>query len=133
MSGDRAVMITLTDGQVAQVLRQAPPQLASLLPEVSQLQAWSSAVLALLKDGRYSRATLRSLLVLNALPADGSQRDLRGIASELEISPSSALSYIRTWVALGLLEQNPRSRRYCRTPAVDTGRQQAAAGGADAG
>jgi hypothetical protein len=133
VSGGRGVVIALTDGQLAQVLREAPPQLASLLPEVSQLDARSSVVLALLEDERFSRTTLRALLVLSALPADGSERELTHLARELGISPSTTHRYIHTWMALGLIEQNPRSRRYYRTLAIRSSRERAVVGGGDAG
>ncbi len=115
------VSIALTDAQVEQVLREAAhrPQLASLL-EVSQLDALSRVALPLLEDANYSRSALRALLVLNALPPDGSERELTDLARQLAISPSTTHRYMHTWMALGLVEQDPRSRRYRRTPASHT-------------
>lgn|GEM_PF-1306571 len=117
VSVDRGPSIALTDGQVAQVLREAShrAQLASLLPEVSQLDALSSVALPLLEDSNVSRSTLRALLVLDALPPDGSERELTDIARQLDVSASTTHRYIHTWMALGLIEQDPRSRRYRRT------------------
>jgi DNA-binding MarR family transcriptional regulator len=121
------VSIALTDAQVEQVLREAAhsPQLESLLPEVSQLDALSRVALPLLGDASYSRSALRALLVLNALPPDGSERELTDLARQLAISPSTTHRYMHTWMALGLVEQDPRSRRYHRTPASRTDRERA--------
>ncbi len=109
--------IALTDGQVAQVLREAShrAQLASLVSEVDQLDGLASVAEPLLEDSNLSRSTLRALLVLDALPPDGSARELTEIARGLEVSASTTHRYIRTWMALGLIEQDPRSRRYRRT------------------
>lgn len=136
MSGDRGVLIALTDGQVEQVLREASgrPHPASLLPEIGEVDVLSSAVLALLDDPAHSRSALRALLVLNALPPDGSGRELTAIAKELGLSASTTHRYMHTWMALGLVQRHPRSRRYSRTRVEDTaGRRARAAGGADAG
>ncbi len=116
MSGERDVTITLTDRQVAQVVREASGRttLASVLPDVSGIDALRSVVLPLRDDTSYSRSTLRALLVLAAFPADGSERELTEIARQLDISPSTTHRYIGTWMAVGLLEQHPRSRRYRR-------------------
>ena len=135
MSGDREVLIALTDGQVAQVLREASgrPHLASLLPEMAVLDGVSSVVVPLLEDAAYSRSVLRALLVLNALPLDGSERELTDIAEELGFSASTTHRYIGTWMAVGLVEQNPRSRRYLRLLGRDAEGQPARAVGGDDG
>jgi hypothetical protein len=116
-SVDRGPSIVLTDAQVAQVLREASRRahLASLLSEVDQLDALSSIAGSLLEDSSLSRSTLRALLVLDALPPDGGERELTDIARQLDVSASTAHRYIHTWMALGLVEQDPRSRRYRRT------------------
>jgi hypothetical protein len=135
VSGDRGVLIALTDGQVAQVLREASGQAdpATLLPEVSQLDVVSRVVLPLLEDPAYSRTVLRALLVINALPLDGNDRELTDVARELGLSASTTHRYVHTLMAVGLIEQDPRSRRYRRTPVDHAGGRGAAAGGVDAG
>jgi DNA-binding MarR family transcriptional regulator len=117
LSVDRGPLIALTDGQVAQIMREASHRvhLASLLSEVDQLDALSSVAGSLLEDSKLSRSTLRALLVLDSLPPDGSERELTDIARQLDVSASTAHRYIHTWMALGLIEQDPRSRRYRRT------------------
>lgn len=116
MSVGRDVTITLTDGQVARVVREvsggAGP--ATLLSRLGDLQELRSALLPLLDDATYSRSTFRALLVLGAFPADGSERELTDVARQLDLSPSTTHRYIGTWMAVGLLEQEPRSQRYRR-------------------
>jgi DNA-binding MarR family transcriptional regulator len=135
VSGDRGVLIALTDGQVAQVLREASGQAdpASLLSEVSQIDVVASVVAPLLEDPSYSRSVLRALLVINALPLDGNDRGLTDVARELGLSASTTHRYMHTLIAVGLIEQNPRSRRYRRPPVEHASARGAAAGGADAG
>lgn len=65
----------------------------------------------------YSRSTLRALMVLQAFPCDGGERQLTAVAGELGLSPSTTHGYVITWVAVGALEQNPTTRRYRRVMA----------------
>jgi hypothetical protein len=137
MSADRGVLIALTDAQVEQVLRESAdrPQLASLLPDVGRVDGLSSVALPLLEDASYSRSVLRALLVLDALPPDGSERELTDLARDLELSPSTTHRYLHTWMAFGFVEQDPRSRRYRRAPtshAIAERSSTTAAGGGDA-
>jgi hypothetical protein len=136
VSSDRGVSIALTDAQVEQVLREASGRShhGSLLPEIGEVDVLSSAALALLQDESCSRSALRALLVLNALPPDGSWRELTAIASELGLSPSTTHRYMHTWLALGLVERHPRSRRYRRTRVEDGDAERTGTtDGADAG
>lgn len=116
MSGKRDVLIALTDGQVAQVVREAAcrTSVAGLLPETDALDALRSVVLPLLDNATYSRSTLRALLALAAFPADGAERELTEVARELGFSAGTMHRYVGTWRALGLLDQDPRSRQYRR-------------------
>jgi hypothetical protein len=116
MSGENDVTITLTDGQVRQVVLETTGRtsLASVLPEVGGLEALRRVVLSLKDDATCSRSTLRALLVLAAFPVDGSERELSDVARQLGLSPSTTHRYIGTWMLVGLLEQDPRSRRYRR-------------------
>jgi DNA-binding MarR family transcriptional regulator len=119
LKGDRDVLIKLSDEQIDQVIREAPPGRgrAAILAKVSELQELRNTLTPLLDSGEYSRATLRSLLVLGTFPPDGSERELRHVARELRMSPSATHRHIRTWVAVGLLTQDPQSRRYRRVGA----------------
>ena len=118
MSGDSGVTITLTDGQLEQVIDDASRRssLAGVLPEVSGFDQLRSVLLSLKDDVRCSRSTLRALLVLAAFPPDGGARELSDVARQLGLSPSTTHRYISTWLAVGLIEQDRRSRRYRRTP-----------------
>lgn len=118
MNDDRGVTITLTDWQVARVVREAsvPPGLTALSAGLDDFGELRGAVLPLLEDATHSRSTLRALLVLGAFPPDGSERELTDVARQLDLSPSTTHRYIGTWMAVGLLEQDPRSRRYRRAP-----------------
>jgi hypothetical protein len=137
VSGDRGVLIALTDAQVEQVLRESAdrPQLASLLPDVDRVDGLSSVALPLLGDASYSRSVVRALLVLDALPPDGSERELTDLAKDLELSPSTTHRYLHTWMAFGFVEQDPRSRRYRRASTSHASAERSsttAAGGGDA-
>jgi IclR-like helix-turn-helix domain-containing protein len=134
--GPRGVLIALTDVQVAQVLREtsggASP--VRLLAEVSDVDALRRVVRPLLEDEAFSRSTLRALLVLAAFPADGSERALTDVARQLGFFAGTTHRYVGTWMAVGLLEQNPRSRRYRRALGRGAGRARGrATGGDDAG
>lgn len=116
-NGERGVTITLTRWQVARVLEASAASGLATLPEgLGEFGRLQDAVLPLLDDTAFSRSTLRALLVLGAFPADGEERELTDVARELDLSPSTTHRYIGTWMAVGLLEQHPRSRRYRRAP-----------------
>jgi hypothetical protein len=112
----RDVSITLTESQVARVVREASggPHLAGLLSGVSDLEVIRMAMQSMWDDHQWSRSVLRSVLVLAACPADGSECEITDIARAIELSPSTTHRYVQTWAALGLIEQNPRTRRYRR-------------------
>jgi IclR helix-turn-helix domain len=119
VTSDREVTITLTSGQVTQVVRVASgaAAVARVLPRVGDLEEMRRVVLPLLDDKHCSRSTFRALLVLAAFPPDGDERELTDVARALGLSPGTTHRYIGTWMAVGLLEQDPRSRRYRRAPA----------------
>ena len=124
-SGEKrqGVTIELTDAQVERVFSGAAHGAGrvGVLASVADLQDLQSALLPLLDDDRCSRAVLRALLVLAAFPPDGSEREFRHVASDLSLSPSTAHRYIRTWLMVGLLGQDPTSRRYRRSNPSDRG------------
>jgi hypothetical protein len=127
VSKERDITITLTDVQVARVVREATgtPGLITLLSGVSDLTEVRRALQPLLRDTKGSRSTLRALLVLAAFPADGSERELADIANTLDLTPSTTYRYVRTWTELELLEQDPTSRRYRRAVDVTKGQPDA--------
>ena len=107
------VAITLTKAQVRDVVRGA--SVAAGSHPLSALLELKDVVLPLLRDSECSRSTLRGLLVLAAVPIDGSEREVTDIANHLGISASTTYRYLNTWVAVGLVDRDPRSRRYRRT------------------
>jgi len=132
VSGAHDVLIALTDGQVVQVLRDASGRQhrATALPEFGERDIVTDALLA---DDSYSRSVLRALQLLHALPGDCSGRVLTEIAREVSLSPSTAYRYMQTWMAAGLVEQHPSSRRYRRSRTGEAKAKQPAKGGAGAG
>jgi hypothetical protein len=111
------IIIELTRKQVDQVVRSsskgdgvsnalhglADRGLMSTYPELSA-------------SPRLSRSLLLGLLVLACFPSDGSALAVTDVAASLGLSPSTTHRYMTTLLAVGLLEQDPRSRRY-RVPA----------------
>lgn len=91
--------------------------LTQLLSGAASLDALHDVLLGLVEDERVSRSTCRALLVLLAF-SSGDQRAVTDVSNELQLSASTTHRYIRTWVALGLLEQDSASRRYCRPPEI---------------
>ena len=114
MSDEREVAITLSPAQVAQVIRQASGGVADVLAGSDHVRELASSMLPLLDDNTYSRTTIRAVLTLAAFPTDGSEREITDVAREVGQSPSTTHRYVRTWVAIGELEQEPYSRRYRR-------------------
>jgi hypothetical protein len=117
----REVSIGLTSAQVTRVLQEAAgtPALETMLDVLRHPDAVRRAAHRLLEDPTYSRSTLRAILVLAAFPVDGRPIEVTDLAGELGLSPSTTYRYVSTWLALGLLEQDPRSRRYRRSPPLD--------------
>jgi hypothetical protein len=124
--GDAGVTITLTNAQVAKVIGDAATEnlgvpvllahigVASQLTELEDFEELRRRVRPLMDDDELSRSTLRALLVLAAAPASGDAHDLRDIAKRVQLPPSTTYRYLATWLAAGLVEQQPRSRRYRR-------------------
>jgi DNA-binding MarR family transcriptional regulator len=85
--------------------------LLSTLIDPGKLSAYDQAT----REKGYSRSTLRALLVLAAIPSDGEGRGVLELAEQLGLKPTSTHRYLRTWVAVGALEQVAGSRRYRRS------------------
>jgi Fic family protein len=56
-------------------------------------------------DPRVSQSVLNSLLVLTPF-ASKSEHKVTKLAAELGMSPSTAVRYLKTWVAIGALKQD---------------------------
>ena len=71
-------------------------------------------------DGRYessdiSQALIHALSVLSAF-GNGQERGVRELGREVGMTSPTAGRYMRTWAAVGVLEQDPRTHRYRPTP-----------------
>ena len=62
-------------------------------------------------DRNISKTLIVSLLVLTAFNADVDRR-VTDISIDLGISMATTLRYLKSWVAVGILEQDPANRRY---------------------
>jgi hypothetical protein len=101
--------IELTDAQLEQAVRAGMAR--RLLP--GQLQALADRCRELAQDPRgLSGSLLTGVLVLASMPSDGSLIALSALAERLQMGRSKAHRYVTTLHALGLLEQDPRTRRY---------------------
>ncbi len=119
------VSIVLTEAQLAEVAREVShPErgVVSLLTAFSDLRYASCSLDARADSEGLSRTVLRSLLVLAAFPIDGTYREIAKVAREVGFSTSTTHRYVNTWLALGMLERDPRSRRYRRTRLSTAGR-----------
>jgi DNA-binding MarR family transcriptional regulator len=98
---DTGITIELTGPQIDRVVRASRegPGIASLLRGLAE-------------SPRLSRSLLLGLLVLASFPADGSSLSVSDIAGRLGMSPSTTHRYLSTLLSVGLLEQDPRTRRY---------------------
>jgi hypothetical protein len=63
-------------------------------------------------DPRLSRSLLRGLSLLTCFGPKGASRGIVEIANDAGMSPSTAHRYASTLVELGLLERDPKSRKY---------------------
>ncbi|MGO9488163.1 MAG: helix-turn-helix domain-containing protein [Solirubrobacteraceae bacterium] len=113
MSSSR-VTIELTKPQIDRVLRESTEGegVSGLLRGLSESGTLSARYEALADSPRLSRSLLLGLLVLATFPADGSSLAVTDVAGRLGMSPSTTHRYMTTLLAVGLLEQDPRTRRY---------------------
>jgi DNA-binding IclR family transcriptional regulator len=72
----------------------------------------ASSYQALSASPRLSRSLLLGLLVFACFPTDGGALAVTDVAKRLGLSPSTTHRYMTTLLAVGLLEQDARSRRY---------------------
>ena len=63
-------------------------------------------------DPRLSRSLLRGLSLLTCFGHDGAARGIVELAHDAGMSPSTAHRYASTLVELGLLERDPKTRKY---------------------
>jgi hypothetical protein len=109
------VTITLSKAQIAQVSRATADGnggLAPLFARLDDVAAAARAVEVRREAGDLSHSTLRALLLLGVFPKDGTYLTLAEAAGRVGFSPSTAHRYASTWVAVGMLEREPVTRRY---------------------
>jgi DNA-binding MarR family transcriptional regulator len=108
------ITIELTRSQVDRVVRHgshAGPGVSVALRGLSN-GGLASSFASLSASPRLSRSLLLGLLVLACFPADGEALAVTDVAGRLDLSPSTTHRYMSTLLAVGLLEQDPRTRRY---------------------
>lgn len=112
-----AITIALTDEQVAHVVEGASERdtLAGLARDLCNAAAVADGLDQMEVEAMGSHSLVRGLRILAALPADGSEQELIGLARALQMSPSTVHRYLQTWVACGVVERDARSRRYKRS------------------
>jgi DNA-binding MarR family transcriptional regulator len=138
--GDAGVTITLTNAQIAKVVGDAAAQnvgvpvllahmgVTSQLTELADFEKLRRRVRPHMSNEELSRTMLRALLVLAALPASGDAHDLSDIASRVGLPLPTTYRYLATWLTAGLVEQQPRSRRYRRVAAQTRSTRKAGGG-----
>jgi DNA-binding MarR family transcriptional regulator len=110
---DSGITIELTRTQIDHVLRGDSHEggIASVLRRLSN-QDLSATYAALSASPRLSRSLMLGLLVFACFPTDGQGLAVTDVAARLELSASTTHRYMSTLLAAGLLEQDPRTRRY---------------------
>ncbi|HSZ12441.1 MAG TPA: helix-turn-helix domain-containing protein [Solirubrobacteraceae bacterium] len=108
-----SVLVALSPEQVDAVIRCASDggNLALLLSGADMRGAADKAD-ALLQEGGLSRALLYGLMLLAALPSDGSYASITSLSRTLGMTMSTAHRYLSTLVAVGLVDREPASREY---------------------
>ncbi|HYM56148.1 MAG TPA: helix-turn-helix domain-containing protein [Solirubrobacteraceae bacterium] len=113
------MLIALSPGQVDQVVRAASDGgsmsvLLSGLREIRDTLSLETGVWppSQMEDSRLSRSLLSGLLVLVSFPVDGSYLGIADIARMLDMHPSTTHRYVSSLLAVGLVEQDPATRKY---------------------
>ena len=114
------ISITLSRSQVNQVLLQARSEkgVAGALSGLTDHARLAEAYRSIDRDGPLiSRSLLIGLIIFSCFPEDGSTLGINELAGILGLGTSTAFRYVTTLVAAGLLERNPKTRRYYRASA----------------
>jgi len=108
------VLIELSRSQVNQVVREASDRgnMTTLLSGLDGVRQAVGAASEQLENPRLSRSLLSGLLVLAVFPTDGSSVPVTEAARLLDMSASTTHRYFKTLLAVGLLEQDSRTREY---------------------
>jgi hypothetical protein len=118
----RNVVVELSDEQVRDVVRAAVAsrgpsfwQIELGLSQEALLDTVSHPLPAVVHGSMFSHSLARGLRVLAAFPSGHVLRGGAEIADELRMKKTTVHRYIATLAALGLLAQDPVTRRYRRT------------------
>ncbi len=108
-----AITIELTRPQVDRVVREAGREsgISGLLRGLAADGSLASRYESLSESPRLSRSLLLGLLVLGTFPENGDSLAVTDVAERLGMSPSTTHRYMTTLLAVGLLEQDARTRR----------------------
>jgi hypothetical protein len=106
------ITVALTGDQVAKIMVAASGGRAA--PRLGWLDPVALASTPLLGSRRLSRSLILGVAVLVSFPVDGELRRLREVALELGQPEASVHRYARTWLEIGILRQDPATRRYGR-------------------
>lgn len=114
------ISIELTSTQIDRVVRGSSGAggVSGLLRGLDDTQATVARFKQLTESPRMSRSLLLGLLVLAAFPTDGTPLTVTDVATRLQMSPSTTHRYLTTLLAVGLLEQDSRTRRYHVPPSA---------------
>ena len=109
------ITIALTRHQVGNVVREATLArtqvgLEALLPGPAEVDR---ALRSLARNPNHSASLMRAVLVLAALPADGGLRELAEVVDSLSLTRSTVHRYLQTWIALGVVTQEPGFSQIC--------------------
>lgn len=119
-SDSREVSLRLTQQQVIEVLRQVRASEVIKLPqlfaglvgeEIPPFPYWEALYREDVRGGQFSLSTLKAILVLAHL-VGGERLGIIDIANRLQMGPSSIHRYLGSLQILGLVEQDPKTRKY---------------------
>lgn len=108
------VSIELTSAQIDRIVRDAlgTGNASMLLSGLNGARQSIQGNQRLLDDPGMSRSLLLGLIVLSGFPADGSEIGVIALANQLGLGDSTTYRYVATLLSVGLIERDPRTRRY---------------------
>ena len=108
------ISVELTPRQVNQIISRGVERgnIAAIRYGMTDILEMLSHRPDLLDSSRVSRSLVIGLLLIAALPSDGTYAKTTDLAQVLNLTPSTASRYLTTLVEVGLAEQHPGTRRY---------------------
>jgi Fic family protein len=109
-----SVSITLSSQQIARVVLAATQDGNPSISFTNQLAdlLGREALVAGLENPHLSQSLMRGMFILVHLRSIGDWVSISDLASEMDMTRSTAHRYLATLLAIGLIEQDPRSRKY---------------------